>query len=209
MIIKCLSTGMFDSNSYVVGENGEAVIIDAGVDSEEILRTAKENNLEVKAIILTHSHIDHICSVDDLRKETGAKVYAHEEEKEWLADSNLNLSSFVGESVEYRAADCLLKDGDKLKAGGLLLEVIHTPGHTPGSISIKIGDNIFTGDTLFKEGIGRTDLPMGSYENIIVSIKKRLLKLGSGFRVFPGHGMSTTIGYERKNNPFIGRIDSN
>jgi len=203
MFFKCLSTGMFDSNSYILGENGEGIIIDAGVSSKEVMEIVNKNKLTIKYIILTHGHIDHICCADELSIETGAKVCVHEKEKDWPSDPRLNLSAFVGEKAEYEKPQILLKDGDELVVGVLKLEVLHTPGHTPGGICIKIGNNIFSGDTLFYRSIGRTDLPEGNLEQLIESINGKLMNLDDDIIVYSGHGTSTTIGHERNNNQFI------
>jgi len=197
MFLKCLDTGMFDSNTYILGENGEGAIIDAGASIKEIMQVVNETKLKIKYIILTHGHIDHICSAYELCIKTGAKICIHENEKDWLSNPRLNLSAFVGESTEQEKPQILLKDGDTLEVGGLELEIIHTPGHTPGGICIKVGNDIFTGDTLFRRNIGRTDLPGGNTNQLLESIKTRLLILDDGIIVHSGHGPATTIGEER------------
>lgn len=203
MIFKCIPTGMLSSNCYVIGDLGEGVVIDPGTECDEIVEAASGNGLEIKYIILTHAHLDHICSVDKLRGKTNAKVLIHEADADALLDSRLNGSALFGLSNTFRVADILLKDGDVFYAGGLKLEIIHTPGHTPGGICIKAGNCIFTGDTLFRMSIGRTDLGNGSYDDLISSISGRLMKEGDDTVIYPGHGASSTIGYERKNNPFV------
>ncbi len=203
MIIKCLPTGMFGSNCYVIGENGEGMIIDPGTDGGEIYSVVEENNLKVKYIILTHGHIDHICSVEQVKASTGAPVLVHEKDAEALSDSMLNGSAMFGKSAAFSSAGGFVKDGDILDIGGLKVQIIHTPGHSPGSICIKAENSIFTGDTLFKRSIGRTDLGNGSYEDIMDSIMKKLVALPEDTVVYPGHGEPTNIGSEKKLNPFI------
>ncbi|TYQ12896.1 UNVERIFIED_CONTAM: glyoxylase-like metal-dependent hydrolase (beta-lactamase superfamily II) [Acetivibrio alkalicellulosi] len=197
MVLECLDTGMFNSNCYILGNNGEGVIIDSGVEPDEIISVLDKNKLIVKFILLTHGHIDHICFVDKLRDKTGAKVLIHENDSKKLIDSVSNGSIFFGLNSSFEKADGFLKDGDEIEVGGIKLEIIHTPGHSSGSICIKVGDKIFTGDTLFKMGRGRTDLSDGNEMEIFASIKNKLLVLEDKTLVFPGHGDETTIGAER------------
>jgi hydroxyacylglutathione hydrolase len=203
MIIKRIPTGMFGSNCYIVGLNGEGVIIDPGTSSKEVREIVGSLGITIKYIIITHSHIDHICSVDEVKLFTGAKVAVHEADAVGLADEVLNGSAMFSEAKAFNPADILLKDGDVLEVGGLKLEIIHTPGHSPGGICVKAENNLFTGDTLFKRSIGRTDLGNGNYKDIINSIKSKLLLLDDSTVVYPGHGTYTDIGSERKHNPFL------
>ncbi|HEX9060962.1 MAG TPA: MBL fold metallo-hydrolase [Clostridia bacterium] len=190
-VFKCFPKGMYDSNSYVLGQNGEGIIIDAGVESNQIIDFIKTENLKIKYIILTHGHIDHVKEVEKLKDKLSTKILIHKKDAD-LFKANTSMSP-----------DEFIEDGETLNIGSLTLEIIYTPGHSPGSICIKTRDKIFTGDTLFRESIGRTDFQGGSYEDIISSIKNKLLKLDDNIEVYPGHDGSTTIGYERKNNQFI------
>ena len=202
MIIKCLPVGMFGSNCYILGDDGEGIVIDAGVESTYVLKAIEESNLKIKYIVLTHGHIDHICHVDDLREKTGAKVMINKFDAACLTDSNLNGSAFFSDAEVFKAADGYVEDGDTLEAGNLKFQIIHTPGHNPGCICIKVHDSVFTGDTLFKRGIGRTDLPGGDFNSLANSIKNKLFKLPDETKVYPGHGDSTTIGQEKKSSGF-------
>ena len=203
MILKRLPTGMFGSNCYIIGDQGEGVIIDPGVESSDIMEVVEKLNLKIEYIIITHGHIDHICYMDEMRKLTGAKVAIHEEDANALADPLYNGSKMFAEESTFQQADVRLKDGDVLEAGGLRFEIVHTPGHSNGGICIKVENNIFTGDTLFKMSVGRTDLGNGEHKTLIKSIKTKLLSLEDELVVYPGHGPSTTIGSERKQNPFL------
>jgi len=194
---------MLASNCYVLGDQREAAVIDPGVDCSEILEAAEKNGLSIKYILLTHVHIDHVLHMDELRDKTGAQVLVHEKDAPALGDPWFNGSRLFGVNKVFGPADRLLKDGDSINLGSLTLEIIHTPGHTPGGICIKAGNSLFTGDTLFMMSIGRTDLGNGDETDLMDSIRSRLMKLEDAVTVYPGHGTSTTIGYERANNPYI------
>jgi hydroxyacylglutathione hydrolase len=203
MILKRLPTGMLSSNCYILGDNREGVVIDAGADTGEIMAAVASTGLKIKYIILTHAHIDHIVSMDSLRVKTGAKVLVHEKDAAALEDNMVNGAAAFGVGITLGNSDVNVKDGDTVEVGGLKLEIIHTPGHSPGSMCIKVGDSLFTGDTLFRTSIGRTDLPGGNYGEIMNSLKNKLMRLDEDIKVYPGHGGSTTIGYEKKHNPFV------
>jgi len=203
MILKRLATGMLASNCYILGDNGEGAVIDPGAGTDEILKTADDAGLKIKYIMLTHAHLDHMLSMDTLREKTGAKVLVHEGDAAALPDSRANGAALFGSNKTFKGADGTLKDGDIIEVGGLKLEIIHTPGHTPGGICIKVDNCIFTGDTLFRMSVGRTDLGRGDYDDLMDSLKNKLMKLDDNLVVYPGHGTTTTIGYERENNPFI------
>lgn len=203
MIYKRLPIGMYSSNCYILGDNGEGIIVDPGVDSEIIMDNVKKLGLNIKYIVITHAHVDHICKMEEVRKQTGAKVAVHRLDAIGLTDYRYNGSALFGLNYTYSAPDILLNDGDVLEAGGLKFEIIHTPGHSPGGICIKVENSIFTGDTLFKNSIGRSDLGNGDHDDLINSIKNRLMVLPDDMEVYPGHGTSSTIIYERENNPFL------
>lgn len=190
---------MLSSNCYIIGDAGEAAVIDPGVEPEEIVSILDMQKLTLKYIILTHAHIDHILHMEELLGARGGKVVIHEEDALLLGNPMLNGSMLFGLNRSYREADLRVKDGDNLELGGLQLEIIHTPGHTPGSICVKAGGCIFTGDTLFKLGVGRTDLGAGDQTRLMDSLKK-LMKLDDNLKVYPGHGSATDIGYEKNNN---------
>jgi hydroxyacylglutathione hydrolase len=199
IIIKRLVVGSLSANCYVVGKAGEGMVIDPGGNAEEIKRTITESGLEIKIIVLTHGHSDHIAALRDIQERTGAEVAIHREDADFLETS----SQF---GISYRTPhppDRLLREGDTIVIGGISLTVIHTPGHTPGSICL-LGDNgVFTGDTLFYKGIGTTLMPGSSRRQLLESIKTRLMILPDDTIVYPGHGRETTIGAERRDNPYV------
>lgn len=201
MYLKTLIVGMMEANCYIVGEEStkEVFIVDPGGDYKKIKKIIDEDGLKPQAVINTHGHGDHIGADG----EFGLPVWIHRQDAEFLQDPSKNLSGAFGFLLKTKQAARLLEDGDILKIGQHSLEVIHTPGHTPGSICLKGEGVVFTGDTLFCEGIGRTDFVYGSEEDIVRSIKERLLGLDDDYVVYPGHGPTSTIGNEKINNPFI------
>lgn len=205
MILQKLCVGELSTNCYILGDEktNQGVVIDPGGDFDLIDENIEKLNLKIKYIILTHGHIDHIKALVPLKKKTKAKVLIHKEDLAILSNPIYNLSQFTGEDSSFSEPDLLLKDGDTIEFGKTKLLVLHTPGHTPGSISLYTDNLLFTGDTLFCEGMGRTDLPGSSYEKLFSSIKQKLFTKPDDTEVFPGHGPSTTIGWEKKNNPWI------
>jgi hydroxyacylglutathione hydrolase len=205
MILKILTVGALETNCYILGDEKtkQGVVIDPGGDFEIIEEHLKKLKLEVKYIILTHGHVDHIGALARLKKATKAEILIHSKDSPMLYDPNQNLSIFSGDKIIATNADKTLEEGDIIQCGGIQLEVLHTPGHTPGGISLVTDKMIFTGDTLFCGSIGRTDFPGSSYQKLISSIKDKLLNKDDDFIIYPGHGPSSTIGEEKRNNPFL------
>ena len=228
MYIKTIVVGPLESNCYLFGDEAtkEIFVIDPGGDYREIKSVIDRDRLKPKAVINTHGHGDHIGA----NREFAIPVWIHRMDADFLTDPSKNLSGVFGFFLKTKAASRLLEDGDILDIGKYSLKVIHTPGHTPGSICIKTeglmhspatGNNdglsiapkesrasahagyIFTGDTLFYEGIGRTDFAYGSEKDIMYSIKEKLFTLDDGYVIYPGHGQTSTIGNEKNNNHFI------
>lgn len=199
--IETFVVGPIQTNCYLVydEESLKGILIDPGADDDAIRSFIESNNIEVLYTLNTHGHGDHIKGDSSF----GFPIIIHELDEECLRDPVKNLSFQPEWGNESLEAHKKLKDGDVIEAGSLRLEVIHTPGHTPGGISVKCGDVLFSGDTLFFEGVGRTDLPGGSYEALKKSIKEKLFTLPEDTRVLPGHGPETTIGHEKKYNPFM------
>lgn len=205
MFLERLQVGPLASNCYIIADekNKIAAIIDTGGDSDKILNVITREQFTVEYIFLTHGHGDHIAALQEVKNATNAKAVIHEQDAALLSSPQNNLSIYMGEGFTQPSADIKLKGNEKFKVGDLTLEIMHTPGHTPGGISIKVNDAVFTGDTLFAGSIGRTDLPGGSYDELISSIKEKLLPLGDDISIFPGHGDSSTLGYEKNVNPFL------
>ncbi len=199
--METITVGPMEVNCYILGcaKTLEAVIIDPGAEDDRIKGRLNRDKLSARYIINTHGHADHIGA----NGKFGLPVMIHRSDIPFLNSPAKNLSAMLGMTISSPPADRALEDGDKLYVGDLILEVIHTPGHTPGSISVKCGDIVFTGDALFNEGIGRTDFPYGSEEDLLKSIRKKLLILPDSTKVYPGHGAATTIGYEKTHNPFL------
>ena len=189
------------ANCYILGceRTHGAAIIDPGADEKAIERQIAVLGLEPKMIINTHGHVDHIGANSKL----GLPVYIHKADAGQLTDPVKNVSASIGMPLKSPPAAKLLQDGDRIDIGDIDIEVIHTPGHTPGSICLKFRDIVFTGDTLFAEGVGRTDFPGGSEPELLKSIQEKLFVLPDSTKVYPGHGPATTIGHEKRKNPFF------
>lgn len=207
MIIKPITGGMFDSVSYLVGDKGKAILIDAGVKGEKVFSVAQEMNLNIEKIILTHGHIDHVTEIDKIVKLTNAKVYIHIDDEMSLSEARYNLSAYTGGAKTFHCKPEILRNGSVIQLEKLEFRIIHTPGHTPGSICIEVNNNLFSGDTLFKAGYGRVDLPNGNFEDIYKSIVEKLFILPGDMTVYPGHGSSTTIENEKSSNPIKSAIE--
>lgn len=205
MFLERIPAGVYAVNCYVVGDDktNNAAVIDPGGDVDDIIKVLEDNDLELKYIILTHAHGDHIGGLEELRQKTGAPVYMHKNDLYMLKDSKINLSSSIGGIVIETEPDHFVNDGDVLDLGDLKLNIIHTPGHTQGGICIQVGNVVFSGDTLFANSIGRSDLDGGNHEQLIASIKNKLLVLDEELTVLPGHGPATTIRIEKTTNPFL------
>lgn len=198
--------GMCQTNCYFVYEEGNSrvIVFDPADKGDYIFNGLKEKGFTVEAILLTHGHFDHIWGVEQLRELSGAKVYAYEGEKELCEDASLNVSKGAGRACTVKA-DEYVKDGEEITAAGISCRLIATPGHTGGSCCYYFENDkiLISGDTLFQESVGRTDLPTGSMSMLVRSVKEKLLPLPEEVKVYPGHGESTTIGYEKKYNPFL------
>lgn len=205
MKVIAMEVGSLGTNCYIAycEQTRKAVVVDPGGNASEIIAAIKQTNLTVEYIINTHGHADHILANRQIKDATGAPLLIHASDANMLNNDQQNLSAYLGGGLNGCPADQLLAEGDIITVGTMSLAVIHTPGHTPGGICLRAGNVLFSGDTLFAASIGRTDFPGGSYRQLIKSIKEKLLILPDEIRVLPGHGPETSIGYERRMNPFI------
>jgi glyoxylase-like metal-dependent hydrolase (beta-lactamase superfamily II) len=208
MIHEILPVGMLACNCSIVGDeaSGEAVVIDPGDDVERVQEILVRHHLRAKYVLATHAHIDHVGGIEKLKRATGAAVVMHEGDLPLYQNLAMQAEWLGVQPPGIVEVDQFLKNGDVLRWGSLALEVLHTPGHSPGSLSLHLpGEQrrIFSGDTLFQGSIGRTDLWGGSFDEILRSIHDTLLRFPDETPVFPGHGPATTIGAEREYNPFL------
>jgi len=207
MIQKGLMVGLLEVNCYILGdeETKEAVVIDPGGDEDKILEALKYAELNLKYIIDTHGHFDHVDANQPLKEATGAKIAIHEADAQMLSQPSAEAMFFTGNRVRVSQADLLLKEDDLISFGPYRLKVLYTPGHTPGSISLVLEGfpYVYVGDLLFAGSIGRTDFPGGSFDNLIQAVRTKIFPLGDQYAVYPGHGPVTTVGQERKYNPFF------
>ncbi len=205
MVLIRLVVGPLQVNCYILADQKtkEAVVIDPGDDADDILKIIREKGFTVKSIVNTHAHFDHVGANKALKDATGAELLLHEADAPVLAMASRQSRSFGLNPVVSPPADRYLKHGDVVTAGEVSLKVLHTPGHSPGGISLLEQGIVFTGDSLFAGSIGRTDLPGGDLLTLLRSIKSNLMVLPDETKVFPGHGPASTIGEERRENPFL------
>lgn len=207
MIHEILPVGMLQCNCSIFGDelSREAMVVDPGDNIDEILQILARHGLRVKTIVITHAHIDHIGGAAKLKRATGAPVYMNENDAALRDQLDVQAAWLGMEAPERTEIDTAAREGDVLRVGATDFHVIHTPGHTQGSISLWIPaeNKLVAGDTLFRDSIGRTDLPGGNGRQIVQSIRAKLFKLPEDAVVIPGHGDATTIGHEKQFNPFV------
>ncbi len=207
MIQKGLEVGLLQVNCYIIGdeETKEAVVIDPGGDEEDILNVLKYQQLNLKYIIDTHGHFDHVDANQPLKAATGAQIAIHEADALMLSQPSNEAMFFTGNRLRLSQADLILREDDIINFGKYRLKVLHTPGHTPGGISLVMEEHpyVYVGDLLFAGSIGRTDFPGGSFDDLINAVRTKIFPLGDHYTVYPGHGPVTTVGQEKKYNPFF------
>jgi glyoxylase-like metal-dependent hydrolase (beta-lactamase superfamily II) len=225
LIHEIIPVGMLQCNCSILGDpaTGEAIVVDPGDEVERILAIVRRHGLKVRTIVSTHTHIDHVGGLAELHRATGAPVLIHEADLELYKNLDVQAQWLGIPTPAMMRIQDFVKEGDTLRWGGYQARVLHTPGHTPGSISLVVGANpappvegrpaaaadstasarLLAGDTLFQGSIGRTDLPGGSFPQILASIREKLLVLPENLVVYPGHGDTTTIASEREFNPFL------
>ncbi|MBO9129642.1 MBL fold metallo-hydrolase [Bacillus sp. 165] len=203
-----LPLGPLQTNAYILeNEQNECVIFDPGEEGDKLISYLQDRQLKPLAVLLTHAHFDHIGAVDAVRDTYTIPVYIHKDEKEWLTDPSLNGSELfmMSESIRVKPADYVISGEEQLEIGSFHFTVLETPGHSPGSVSYycKEAEAVISGDVLFQMSIGRTDLPGGSFNELIESIEEKLFTLPDDTAVLCGHGPETTIALEKANNPFL------
>lgn len=205
MLFRRFILGEMTTNCYIAADENtkNAVLFDAPDDAEKILEFITENGLKLCFVMLTHAHFDHILALDTILKKTGAKLLLHKAEEKYLNDKALNLVSMISQSLPQFNDYQVLNDGEVINLDDIEIKVIHTPGHTEGSVCYLMDKVLVSGDTLFHQSIGRADFPLGNYDDEIASIVNKLMVLEDDISVYPGHGFSTTIGRERKENPYL------
>jgi glyoxylase-like metal-dependent hydrolase (beta-lactamase superfamily II) len=203
--IETFVLGPVMTNCYLLYKENKGIVIDAGMNPKALIERIEQLSLEIEAILLTHAHFDHIGGLEELRDKTKAPVYLHQAETDWLSDPLKNGSGRwpVLPEVVCRPAEKILTGGETLQLLDESFSVIHTPGHSPGSVSYLWKDKIFSGDVLFYDSIGRTDLYGGDHDTLIQTIRSKLFPLPLETVVYPGHGSETTIGREKAHNPYL------
>lgn len=206
MEIKVLNNYYTDENTYLVYDKNtkNGIVIDPGYECEEIIKTAQEFGVEIKYVLITHCHYDHISSLEPLRENTGCLLVSSKNGSKNVINPDINLSLHgLGYEINAKKSDVVLKDNEEMSLDGLKIKCIYTPGHTNCGACYMINDNLFTGDTLFLRSIGRHDLPTGDGNTLINSIKTRIYTLPEETTVYPGHGGKSSVGYEKKLNMFV------
>jgi glyoxylase-like metal-dependent hydrolase (beta-lactamase superfamily II) len=205
LLIEILELGPFFTNCYIIGdtESRKGMIIDPGSDADRIIFFVDKHNLYIENIVVTHGHLDHIGALNEIRKRYSAPVLIGEKDAIMLVDPGVNLSEFADGEISSGPPEGLLHEGDFVLVGKYRFQVLETPGHTPGSISLYGHGVVFSGDALFLGSIGRTDFPGSSYETLLNSIHKKLLTLPDDTIIYSGHGPDSTVGQEREFNPFL------
>lgn len=203
MIIKSFILPPIENNNYLIidEESKEAALVDCSYLDENILIELKKQDATLKYVLLTHGHFDHIGGLNELPE--GVKVLMHSADDEWVKEVNTYLPMIGMPSMDIPTIDEYIKDGDVIKLGKLEIKVIHTPGHTQGGVCFLVENNLFSGDTIFRESVGRCDLPGGNFNQIVESIEQRIFTLPEDTIIYPGHGKTTTVAWEKEHNTYM------
>lgn len=204
MLIKSFVKPPIDNNNYLIIDelSKEAALIDCSCFDDEIITEIEEHyNAKLKYVLLTHGHFDHITGINDLDEDV--KVLMHKADMEWIKELNTYLPMVGMPTMKTPRIDDFIEDGEVIKLGNLEIKVIHTPGHTQGGVCYLIDNNLFSGDTIFKESVGRCDLPGGNFDQIVESIENKIFTLSKDTMIYPGHGKTTTVGWEKEHNMFM------
>jgi len=203
LAIKRVVVGWVETNCYILGDGNVGAIVDPGAEPERIMEEVRALGVKVRYIVNTHGHIDHAGANKGIKEATGAEILIHSQDQPILSSPDKALFPVLSDLPDSPPPDRLLEEGDELKIGETLLLVLHTPGHTPGGISLLFDDGVFCGDTLFYDSVGRTDLRGGSCELLMQTIREKLLPLPGGTVIYPGHGPPATLTEIRRVNPFV------
>lgn len=203
--VKQIETGVIGENCYIIYKDSDALIVDPGDETSKIKNELEMLGVTPLAVLLTHTHYDHIGALEDIRVDYDIPVYVSQHEQDWLGEPNLNLSTYSNHLIIANPAEHTLAAPEVVSIGAFSFSVVATPGHSPGGISFIFEEDgfVFSGDALFKGSIGRTDLPGSEPDKLIPSVKAQLLVLPDDYTVYPGHGDATTIGYEKRTNPYF------
>ena len=205
MFLKTITVGPLGVNCYLIGceKTNAGAVIDPGDDAPIILNAIKQNNLHIKYILLTHGHVDHLAQLARIKTETNAQFLMHQEDAFLLKGLFAQALMFGLPNPGNPKPDRFVTDSEEIVLGKLKIKVLHTPGHSPGSITFHVEDKLFVGDLIFAGSIGRTDLPKGDYQTLIRSVETKIFTLPDETVIYPGHGPETTVGQEKATNPFF------
>lgn len=207
LIVETVTNGPFVENCYIIADqtSRQAILIDPGDEPARILAAIRRLEVQVTLVLATHGHVDHVAAAPPILEELGVDFAMHPADREWLGHMREQCLAFGLPPRDGPSIDRELADGDEIRVGNHMGRVIHTPGHTPGGVSLYFANDkaVFAGDTLFAGSIGRTDLPGGSKDDLLAAIRDRILPLGDDVTLYPGHGATSTLGQERRANPFL------